>query len=68
MIHVSIRIKFLSLMLKNLRFDIFEQQEAKLPERLINTADEWRLVQGHEAPLMVKGDIEDVSSELNNGD
>ncbi|GFV38589.1 hypothetical protein TNCV_132281 [Trichonephila clavipes] len=34
--------------------------------RLINTTNEWRLVQGHETPLRVKGDIEDVSSELCN--
>ncbi|GFT59995.1 hypothetical protein TNCV_2686831 [Trichonephila clavipes] len=34
-------------------------QETKLPERLISTTNERRLVQGHEAPLRVKGDIED---------
>ncbi|GFV19032.1 transposable element Tcb2 transposase [Trichonephila clavipes] len=52
-------------MFKHLRFDIFELQETKLPVRLINTTNERRLVQGHEtAPLRVKGDIEDVSSEL----
>ncbi|GFU55666.1 hypothetical protein TNCV_1649761 [Trichonephila clavipes] len=42
-------------MLKHLRFDIFELQETMLPERLINTANERRLVQGHETtPLRVK--------------
>ncbi|GFV54681.1 hypothetical protein TNCV_3844001 [Trichonephila clavipes] len=50
----------------NLRFDIFELRETKLPVRLINIANYRRLVQGHETPLMVKGDIEDVSSELDN--
>ncbi|GFT33876.1 hypothetical protein TNCV_4383661 [Trichonephila clavipes] len=34
-------------MLKHLRFDIFELQEAKLLVRLINTTNERRLVQGH---------------------
>ncbi|GFY29540.1 hypothetical protein TNCV_2627101 [Trichonephila clavipes] len=51
-------------MLKHLRFDIFELQETKLPVRLVNTTKERRLVQGHETPLRVKGDIEDASSEL----
>ncbi|GFS52552.1 protein polybromo-1 [Trichonephila clavipes] len=42
--------------------------QVKLPVQLINTTNEWRLVQGHETtPLRVKGDIEDVSSELDNG-
>ncbi|GFY01209.1 hypothetical protein TNCV_5076761 [Trichonephila clavipes] len=46
----------------------YELQETKLPLRLINTPNERRLVQGHETtPLRVKGDIEDVSSELDNG-
>ncbi|GFX12050.1 uncharacterized protein TNCV_2998331 [Trichonephila clavipes] len=36
-------------------------QEKKLPVRLNNTANERRLVQGHETQLKVKGDIEDVS-------
>ncbi|GFX99218.1 hypothetical protein TNCV_2493991 [Trichonephila clavipes] len=41
--------------------------KTKLPVRLINTRNEWRLVQGHETtPLWVKGDIRDVSSELYN--
>ncbi|GFV15349.1 ig-like domain-containing protein [Trichonephila clavipes] len=41
--------------------------ETKLPVRLINTTNERRLFQGHErTPLRVKGDIEDVSSELDN--
>ncbi|GFW99850.1 hypothetical protein TNCV_3420791 [Trichonephila clavipes] len=35
-------------MLKHLRFLIFKLQETKLPERLINTTNERRLVQGHE--------------------
>ncbi|GFU96722.1 hypothetical protein TNCV_839471 [Trichonephila clavipes] len=47
-------------------FDIFELQETKLPVRLINTTNEWGIVQGHESPLSVKGDIEVVSSELDN--
>ncbi|GFY15420.1 hypothetical protein TNCV_1572311 [Trichonephila clavipes] len=52
-------------MLKLLRFDIFEQQETKLPVRLIYTTNERGIVQGHELiPLRVKEDIEDVSSEL----
>ncbi|GFX09981.1 ubiquitin carboxyl-terminal hydrolase 40 [Trichonephila clavipes] len=52
---------------KHLRFDIFELQEMKLPLGLIITTNERRLVQGHETPLRMKGDIEDVSSELDNG-
>ncbi|GFU86163.1 hypothetical protein TNCV_368211 [Trichonephila clavipes] len=60
-------IKFFSLVLKHLRFDIFELQETRLAVRLINTTNERRLVQGHETPLRVKEDIEDVSSELDNG-
>ncbi|GFU06740.1 retrovirus-related Pol polyprotein from transposon 17.6 [Trichonephila clavipes] len=56
-------------MLKHLHLDIFELQETKLLVRLINTTDERKLVQVHETtPLKVKGDIEDVSSELDNGD
>ncbi|GFS73530.1 uncharacterized protein TNCV_5003001 [Trichonephila clavipes] len=54
-------------MFKHLRFDIFEPQETKLSVRLINTTNERRLVQGHETPLKVKEDIEDASSELDNG-
>ncbi|GFX02611.1 uncharacterized protein TNCV_728651 [Trichonephila clavipes] len=55
-------------MLKPLRFDIFELQGMKLLVRLINATNERRVVQGHETtPLRVKGDIEDVSSELDNG-
>ncbi|GFS77264.1 hypothetical protein TNCV_3758501 [Trichonephila clavipes] len=42
-------------------------ERTKLPVRLINTTNERGLVQGHVTPLRVKGDIEDVSSELNNG-
>ncbi|GFV96678.1 hypothetical protein TNCV_3387711 [Trichonephila clavipes] len=42
--------------------------QTKLPERLINNTNEWRLVQRHYTPLRVKGDIENVSSELDNGD
>ncbi|GFT55005.1 hypothetical protein TNCV_2325191 [Trichonephila clavipes] len=65
-------INYFSLMLKHLRFDIFELQETRLPLRLINTTNERRLVQGQEAqettPQRVKGDIEDVSSELGDGD
>ncbi|PRD23980.1 UNVERIFIED_CONTAM: hypothetical protein NCL1_44958 [Trichonephila clavipes] len=58
----------ISLMLKHLRFNIFELQEKKLLVRLINTTNEWRLVQGHETtPLRMKGDIEDVYGELDNG-
>ncbi|GFW81913.1 hypothetical protein TNCV_2885871 [Trichonephila clavipes] len=51
----------------HLRFDIFKIQETKLPLRLINTTDERRLVQGHETPLREKRDIEDFSSEIDNG-
>ncbi|GFT53244.1 hypothetical protein TNCV_4233401 [Trichonephila clavipes] len=47
--------------------DIAMLQETKLPVRLINTTHERRRGQGYETPLRVKGDIEDVSSELNNG-
>ncbi|GFX94086.1 hypothetical protein TNCV_3414481 [Trichonephila clavipes] len=64
----SAKIKFVSVILKLLRLDIFELRETKLPVRWINTTNEWRLVQGHETtPLRVKGDIEYVSRELNNG-
>ncbi|GFT41822.1 uncharacterized protein TNCV_1666851 [Trichonephila clavipes] len=49
-------------MLKHLSFDTFELQETKLPVRQSKRG----LVQGHESPLWVKGDIEDVSSELDN--
>ncbi|GFT87874.1 uncharacterized protein TNCV_799791 [Trichonephila clavipes] len=55
-------------MLTYLHFDVFELQERKVPVGLINATNERRLVQGHEAPLRVKGDIEDVSTELDNGD
>ncbi|GFU08966.1 hypothetical protein TNCV_1318411 [Trichonephila clavipes] len=56
-------------MLKHLRLDVFELQETKLPVRLINTTNERRKFQGHETtPLMVKGNIEDVSSEVDNED
>ncbi|GFW63861.1 hypothetical protein TNCV_3744651 [Trichonephila clavipes] len=34
-------------MLKRLRLDIFELLETKLPVRLINTTNEWKLVKGH---------------------
>ncbi|GFT92764.1 hypothetical protein TNCV_739521 [Trichonephila clavipes] len=54
-------------MLKHLRFDIFELQETKILVRLVNTTNEWRLVQGHETSVRVKEDIEDISSELNGG-
>ncbi|GFU82413.1 hypothetical protein TNCV_2462961 [Trichonephila clavipes] len=50
-------------MLNHLRFDVFEPQETKLPERLIN--EHYSRTWGHETtPLRVQGDIEDVSSEL----
>ncbi|GFX66051.1 hypothetical protein TNCV_4101911 [Trichonephila clavipes] len=52
-------------MLKHLRFDIFELQEAKLPVRLINTTNELMLVQ--EIREDSTQDIEDISSELDNG-
>ncbi|GFT45178.1 hypothetical protein TNCV_1544361 [Trichonephila clavipes] len=55
-------------MLKHLCFDIFELQKTKLSVRLINTTNERRLVQEHETLLKVKGDIEDVSRELDNGE
>ncbi|GFW97908.1 hypothetical protein TNCV_1426711 [Trichonephila clavipes] len=52
----------------NLRLDIFELQETKLPVRLINTIIERRQVQEHgTTPLKMKRDIEDPSSELDNG-
>ncbi|GFU11960.1 hypothetical protein TNCV_3265581 [Trichonephila clavipes] len=51
-------------MLKDLRFDIFELQETKLPVRLINITNEWKVVQGYEIPMRVKGDFEDVFNEL----
>ncbi|GFS81689.1 hypothetical protein TNCV_2706431 [Trichonephila clavipes] len=54
-------------MLKPLRFDISELHGMKLPVRLINATNERRLVQEHETPLRVKGDIKDVSSKLGNG-
>ncbi|GFV97276.1 hypothetical protein TNCV_2037861 [Trichonephila clavipes] len=55
-------------MLKHLRIDIFELQETKLPVRLINITNEWRLVQEHVTPLRVKRHIEeDVSIEMDNG-
>ncbi|GFS83540.1 hypothetical protein TNCV_66811 [Trichonephila clavipes] len=50
-------------MLKHLRFDIFEQQEMKLPVRLINITNERRQVQGHETPLRMKGETEKVSTK-----
>ncbi|GFV08812.1 uncharacterized protein TNCV_3820551 [Trichonephila clavipes] len=55
-------------MLKHLRLNIFELQETKLPVRLINTTNERRIVRGHKkTSLRVKGDIEDVYSELDDG-
>ncbi|GFV25090.1 uncharacterized protein TNCV_1006841 [Trichonephila clavipes] len=47
-----------------LKFDIFQLQETKSPVRLFNTTNQRRTIQGHETLLKVKGDIEDVSSEL----
>ncbi|GFX04127.1 hypothetical protein TNCV_3972761 [Trichonephila clavipes] len=55
-------------MVKHLRFDILERQYTKLPARMINTTNERRLVQEHETPPRAKGDFEDVSSEVDNGD
>ncbi|GFX20524.1 hypothetical protein TNCV_3488811 [Trichonephila clavipes] len=53
----------------NLRFDVFELLEMKLPVPQVNTTNEQKLVPGQEtAPLRVKGDIKDLSSELDNGD
>ncbi|GFW93980.1 DUF4817 domain-containing protein [Trichonephila clavipes] len=46
-------------MLKHLRFENFELQEAKLPVRLINITKKWILVQGHgdtRQPHWVKGE------------
>ncbi|GFT97118.1 hypothetical protein TNCV_3857871 [Trichonephila clavipes] len=48
------------------KHDIFELQETILRVRLINTTNDGDFVQRHETPLRVKGDIEDVSSELDN--
>ncbi|GFU38216.1 uncharacterized protein TNCV_2432511 [Trichonephila clavipes] len=40
----------------------------KLPVRLINTTNNWRLVQGHEtSPMSVKEIIADASREVDNG-
>ncbi|GFW59644.1 hypothetical protein TNCV_2756531 [Trichonephila clavipes] len=67
-IHFPEELNFFSLMLKHLRFDIFELQETKLPVRLISTRNERRPVQGQETTtLRVKGDIVDVLRELDNG-
>ncbi|GFX68612.1 hypothetical protein TNCV_1800251 [Trichonephila clavipes] len=50
-----------------LHSDIFELQETKLPVRLINTTYARILFQGHERSLLrVKGDFEDIYSELDN--
>ncbi|GFW21741.1 hypothetical protein TNCV_2529401 [Trichonephila clavipes] len=49
-------------MIKHLRFDIFELQDAKFPVQLMNTVNGQRLVQRHETTsLSGKEDIEDVS-------
>ncbi|PRD22712.1 UNVERIFIED_CONTAM: hypothetical protein NCL1_48396 [Trichonephila clavipes] len=49
----------------HLRFDVFEPQETKLPVRLIN--ERYSRAWGYETTsLRVQGDIEDVSSELDN--
>ncbi|GFX25432.1 uncharacterized protein TNCV_1424161 [Trichonephila clavipes] len=45
----------------------FSSFKKRLPVRLINTTNERRLVQRHETPLRVKGEIEDDYSELDNG-
>ncbi|GFW71039.1 hypothetical protein TNCV_191301 [Trichonephila clavipes] len=52
-------------MLKHFRFDIFEVQKTKLPVRLINTTNEWRLVQEHETtPLRGREEIpKDIREE-----
>ncbi|GFV36108.1 hypothetical protein TNCV_4964561 [Trichonephila clavipes] len=52
-------------MLKALTLE--RREETKLPVLLINTTNELRPVRGHETPLRVKEDIEDVSSDLDNG-
>ncbi|GFT82273.1 hypothetical protein TNCV_4650801 [Trichonephila clavipes] len=53
---------------RHLHFDNFELQETKLSVRLINTTNERRLVQRHQAiPLKVTVDTEDFSSKLDNG-
>ncbi|GFV29520.1 uncharacterized protein TNCV_4489741 [Trichonephila clavipes] len=40
----------------------------KLPVRLINTTNKWRLVQGHEtAPMSVKENTADASREVDDG-
>ncbi|GFX91889.1 hypothetical protein TNCV_3577191 [Trichonephila clavipes] len=45
------------------------RNKTKLPVRLINTTNEWRLVKGPKTTsLRVKGDIVDVSNELDNED
>ncbi|GFT03440.1 hypothetical protein TNCV_2986001 [Trichonephila clavipes] len=45
-----------------------ELEKTKTPVQLINSTNEWRLVQGDEtAQLRVKRDIEDDSSKLDAG-
>ncbi|GFX34565.1 transposable element Tcb1 transposase [Trichonephila clavipes] len=53
---------------RSIRRRLQQSEEVKLSVRLINTTNEWRLVQGHDTPLKEKGDIEDVSSEFDNED
>ncbi|GFW93796.1 hypothetical protein TNCV_4220771 [Trichonephila clavipes] len=48
--------------------NLSEEKETKLLVQLINTTNERRLVKGHETtPLRVKGDIEDIYGEPDNG-
>ncbi|GFX50735.1 hypothetical protein TNCV_2723201 [Trichonephila clavipes] len=60
----SIR-SYLQLILYNV-LDRSLLQETKLPARLINTTNERRLVQGQKTQLRAKGNIEDISSEVDN--
>ncbi|PRD31467.1 UNVERIFIED_CONTAM: hypothetical protein NCL1_23457 [Trichonephila clavipes] len=54
-------------LLENTYVLTFSSFKKRLPVRLINTRNERRLVQRHETPQRVKGDIEDVYGELDNG-
>ncbi|GFV00293.1 uncharacterized protein TNCV_2117471 [Trichonephila clavipes] len=77
-LHVIVTFKFTirvgcAMLLKDVsstRVQLGEQKtrsKKRLPVRLINTTNERRLFQRQETPLRVKGDIEDVYRELDNG-
>ncbi|GFX83012.1 hypothetical protein TNCV_5001601 [Trichonephila clavipes] len=49
--------------------EVKNYKKQKILVRVINSTNERRLFQRHETtPLKVKADIEDVSSEMNEGD